>query len=76
MNDIVNNTSLIKKYKRLKTPTNLLVIAITLVAFLPACIALFPQESVVPVEKLELDFQNLTTKNGEKVKEVYFNKGL
>ena len=43
---------------------------------LPAAIALFPQEAQVNVKDLEPEFHDLKDSHGNKVTELYFNKGL
>jgi len=61
---------------KLKTLINLALIGGTLLTSLPAATALFPQQSEISVSKLEPQFQNLKTKLGKPIQNVYYNKGL
>jgi tricarboxylate carrier len=71
----LEKTKFISANPRLAIPLNIAVCALSLAAGVPTAIALFPQMSKLPVEKLEPEFRNIV-KNGRKVTHVYYNKGL
>jgi hypothetical protein len=66
----------LKRNPRLSIPTNLAIITASLLAALPAAIAIFPQKASMSVDNLEPRFQNLMDKNQNKISRVYFNRGL
>lgn len=59
-----------------ETLANLGVISITSFAVLPFALAIFPQVKRINVSKLEPEFQNLTDEKGNKIEEVWFNRGM
>jgi len=72
----IEKTSLFKKWPKLKMPINLATISLSLLIGLPAAVAIFPQQAVLPVEKLEPRFQRMVDSNGNPIRHVYFNRGL
>ncbi|KAJ3066910.1 hypothetical protein HDU98_009838 [Podochytrium sp. JEL0797] len=72
----VEKTKFWKSNPRLHAPLNLLTICGSLMAALPCAIALFPQIAEVSVEKLEPRFNQLRGADGERIKTLYFNRGL
>ncbi|EKX49686.1 hypothetical protein GUITHDRAFT_67701 [Guillardia theta CCMP2712] len=61
---------------RIRPAAELFVIVASVFGALPCAIGLFPQESSVPVSRVEREFQGLKTKDGEEVKQVFFNRGV
>jgi hypothetical protein len=45
-------------------------------SLLPFSIALFPQMTELPVEKLESKFHHIKNESGQAITTVYFNRGL
>ncbi|KAI8620818.1 Tricarboxylate/iron carrier, partial [Chytriomyces sp. MP71] len=75
----LEKTKFLKANPRLLMPLNLLTVALicgSLMVALPCAIALFPQNVAANVESLEPRFRNLTANNGERIKTLYFNRGL
>jgi len=72
----LEQTNLLKRRPMVGKLTNLGVIVGTLFAALPLAIALFPQQSSVPVTKLEPRYHNLRGKDGKLISTAYYNKGL
>lgn len=65
------------KNKQASIALELTVITMCLAGALPATIALYPQKLVLDVDSLEPRFQDLKDPTtGEKIKQVYANKGL
>lgn len=58
------------------TLTNLGLIFSTSLIALPFALAVFPQRRFVNPNSLENEFHNLKDKNGEKIKSVWFNRGI
>jgi hypothetical protein len=42
----------------------------------PLATAIFPQTGRTPVDKLEMQFRNLKDTKGNRISELYYNKGL
>ncbi|CUM65243.1 uncharacterized protein PRCAT00002875001 [Priceomyces carsonii] len=55
---------------------NIGLIFATSLVVLPFALAVFPQRRTVPVKKLEEEFHNLKDKNGDKINELEFNRGI
>lgn len=55
---------------------NCVCVAFSLQCMLPAALAVFPQRSTFNVAKLEPQFSNLTDKHGNRITQLYANKGL
>jgi tricarboxylate carrier len=55
---------------------NLTVIAMLLLVVTPACIAVYPQETIMNASDLEPEFQGRKNRNGNAVAQVRFDKGL
>ncbi|CAG8436572.1 14813_t:CDS:2 [Funneliformis caledonium] len=72
----LEKTNLLKKNPRLSIPFNFGIIAVTLLTALPLAIAAFPQNAVIDPMKLEQQFWNLKDKNGDIIRQVFYNKGL
>ncbi|KAJ3299067.1 hypothetical protein HDU79_000026 [Rhizoclosmatium sp. JEL0117] len=72
----LEKTKFLKANPRLHAPLNLLTICGSLMAALPCAVALYPQIAEVPVEKLEPQFRQLRGNDGERIKTLYFNRGL
>jgi len=72
----LEKTNLLKKNPRLSIPFNFGIITITLMTALPLSIAAFPQKAVIDPMRLEQQFWDLKNKNGEVIRQVYYNKGL
>ncbi|KAJ3237087.1 hypothetical protein HDU81_009967 [Chytriomyces hyalinus] len=72
----LERTKFLKSNPKLHMPLNLLTICGSLLAALPCAIALFPQIAEVDVNQLEPRFRNLTANNGDRIKTLYFNRGL
>ncbi len=60
----------------LHVPAELLLISVSLLIGVPLAIALFKQTVEVPAARLETKFHDLRDEYGEKIRTVYFNKGL
>lgn len=43
---------------------------------LPAAIAVFPQTGELDTSSMEKEFQSLKDKDGQPIRQLYFNKGL
>jgi hypothetical protein len=74
-----------KSNPKLHLPLELSIITLCLAVGLPAyflffshfsCIGLFPQVVKVNTNELEPSFHDLKDKSGNKMKYIYFNKGL
>lgn len=66
----------LKRRPRLTIPVNLaLILGVSLVA-LPCAIGAFPQRQRIHVSKLESEFHDRETRNGEKIDYVWFNRGV
>lgn len=61
---------------RLYIPTQLSVLVAMMAFALPMAIAVFPQNTVMPVEQLEPQFQGLRNSKGNAITTITFNKGL
>lgn len=61
---------------KLKLALELSCITVCLAGALPATLAMFPQKLPLSVGELELEFHDLSTKDGRKIDTVYVNKGL
>jgi tricarboxylate carrier len=72
----LEKTNLLKKNPRLSIPFNFGIITITMMTALPLAIAAFPQKAVIDPMRLEQQFWDLKNKNGEIIRQVYYNKGL
>ncbi|CAI2183982.1 13543_t:CDS:2 [Funneliformis geosporum] len=72
----LEKTNLLKKNPRLSLPFNFGIIAVTLLTALPLAIAAFPQNAVIDPMKLEQQFWNLKDKNGDIIRQIFYNKGL
>ncbi|KAI9333457.1 Tricarboxylate/iron carrier [Obelidium mucronatum] len=72
----LEKTKFLKANPRLHAPLNLLTICGSLMAALPCAIALFPQIAEVSVDNLEPQFRQLRGADGERIKTLYFNRGL
>lgn len=55
---------------------NCACVALSLQCMLPAALAVFPQKSTFAVSNLEPKFSNLVDKRGERITQLYANKGL
>lgn len=73
---IEKNTTLFKRYPRVKLPAFLTLVVGTLYAVLPWTISYYPQQLSISTNKLEKEFQGLQTISGIPIREVYVNKGL
>lgn len=58
------------------TATNLGLITVTSFAALPFALAIFPQKLTFPVDKLEDKFKDVKDKDGNPIKQVWFNRGM
>jgi len=65
-----------KRMPWLAGPLQISMIGIILVFATPLCCAIFPQNSSLPVSKLEPELQEAILKKGDTINRVYFNKGL
>ncbi|RIB16386.1 Tricarboxylate/iron carrier, partial [Gigaspora rosea] len=72
----LEKTKLLKNNPRLVAPINFGLITLSLTFTLPLAIAAFPQKAVIDPLKLEESFWNLKDKNGELIRQMFFNKGL
>mmetsp|Transcript_22627 Transcript_22627/g.61602 ORF Transcript_22627/g.61602 Transcript_22627/m.61602 type:complete len:296 (-) Transcript_22627:656-1543(-) len=61
---------------KLRPVTELAVIVACVWGALPCTIGLFPQETSLPVSKLEVEFQGRRTRDGRPVEVIYFNRGV
>lgn len=61
----------LKRWPRIRLPLNGALGILTFAITLPACLALFPQESKVATNKLEKEIQSRTNEI-----ELFYNKGL
>jgi len=57
-------------------PLNLVVITACLWVALPVAISIFPQQSAIPVQRLEQKYHSLKDEQGTPITQVYYNKGL
>ncbi|CAG8547372.1 6574_t:CDS:2 [Acaulospora colombiana] len=73
---LLEKTSWLQKNPRFSVPINFGLIALSLTTALPLAIAAFPQNVVVDPLKLESKFWNLKDEKGEKLRHIFFNKGL
>lgn len=64
------------KSKTVETLTNIGLIFVTSLIVLPFALAVFPQRETISTSKLEDKFHHLTTKDGDKITEVEFNRGI
>ncbi|EDO16552.1 hypothetical protein Kpol_1064p34 [Vanderwaltozyma polyspora DSM 70294] len=64
------------KSMKIQNLTNLGLISATLFAVLPFALAVFPQRQSIHVSKLESELQGKTTKSGQKIEYVNFNRGI
>lgn len=72
----LQKTAWLQRYPRLTLPVNLaLILGVSLVA-LPFAIGAFPQRQRIHVSKLEPEFHDRETKDGEKIEYVWFNRGV
>lgn len=62
--------------KLTETLANLGIITITSFAVLPFALGIFPQTKKLNVSKLEPQFHNLTDEKGQKIDQVWFNRGM
>jgi hypothetical protein len=66
----------LKQRPRLTIPVNLaIILGVSLVA-LPLAIGAFPQKQRIHVSRLEPEFQDRESRNGEKIEYVWFNRGV
>eukprot|EP00045_Choanoeca_perplexa_P004750 m.40278 g.40278 ORF g.40278 m.40278 type:complete len:100 (-) comp12741_c0_seq4:113-412(-) len=66
----LNKIPLLKRSSRLSFFTELVVIGVTTMVFVPPALAVYPQYDSLPISKVEAKFQ------GDSAGRVYFNKGL
>ncbi|QRG39862.1 hypothetical protein FDK38_004320 [Candidozyma auris] len=64
------------KSKLAETAVNIGLIFVTALVALPPALAVFPQREIMATEKLEKEFHNLKDKNGNKIDQVEFNRGI
>uniref|UniRef100_A0AAY4B379 Sideroflexin 2 n=1 Tax=Denticeps clupeoides TaxID=299321 RepID=A0AAY4B379_9TELE len=65
------------KIKFLHGPLQVMMVGVFLVFMVPAACSLFPQQCSLATSKLEPELrESITSQYGDKVKYVYFNKGL
>lgn len=62
--------------KLAETAVNIGLIFVTALVALPPALAVFPQREIMATEKLEKEFHNLKDKNGNKIDQVEFNRGI
>mmetsp|Transcript_16311 Transcript_16311/g.21581 ORF Transcript_16311/g.21581 Transcript_16311/m.21581 type:complete len:339 (-) Transcript_16311:228-1244(-) len=72
----LEKTAMLIKNPWLKAPLTMVLTGLCLSVSTPACCALFPQESSLPVSSLEPELQGKISKEYPGLKTVYFNKGL
>ncbi|XP_028844719.1 sideroflexin-2 isoform X3 [Denticeps clupeoides] len=66
-----------QKIKFLHGPLQVMMVGVFLVFMVPAACSLFPQQCSLATSKLEPELrESITSQYGDKVKYVYFNKGL
>ncbi|XP_051883667.1 sideroflexin-2 isoform X4 [Pristis pectinata] len=66
-----------QRIKFLHAPLQVMLVGCFLIFMVPAACSLFPQRCCMATSKLEPELRDsITTKYGDKVKYVYFNKGL
>jgi len=65
-----------KRRPLMRSPVQVGLVGVMLVAATPLCCALFPQMSSIAVSSLEKDLQDKLAAQGKNVNRVYFNKGL
>eukprot|EP01100_Stratorugosa_tubuloviscum_P015793 TRINITY_DN944_c1_g1_i1.p1 TRINITY_DN944_c1_g1~~TRINITY_DN944_c1_g1_i1.p1 ORF type:complete len:338 (+),score=154.73 TRINITY_DN944_c1_g1_i1:87-1100(+) len=73
---IIELTSFLNKFPKLRLPVNALVCCGSFGFALPIAISMFPQTSIIEVSKLEPEFANQLDKNGKPIIYLYYNKGL
>ncbi|PVH16385.1 uncharacterized protein CXQ87_004261 [Candidozyma duobushaemuli] len=64
------------KSKLTETAVNIGLIFVTALVALPPALAVFPQREIVSPQKLEDKFHDLKDKNGNKIEQVEFNRGI
>lgn len=64
------------KPKGVEILTNIGLIFATSLVALPFALGVFPQRRILPVTKLEPKFQDLKDKEGNKITELEFNRGI
>lgn len=62
--------------KLAETAVNIGLIFVTALVALPPALAVFPQREIMATEELEKEFHNLKDKNGNKIDQVEFNRGI
>ncbi|CAI5757285.1 unnamed protein product [Candida verbasci] len=73
----LQKTRLLKGKSRIvENLTNIGLIFVTSLVALPFALGVFPQKRTLPVDKLEDKFHNIKEKNGEKLEELQFNRGI
>lgn len=73
---IMEKKNLVPKRKAAKLLTETLIFFISMAFAPPLCCAIFEQTSKVHVSTLETKFHDLIDANGNKITELYYNKGL
>ncbi|XP_060698493.1 sideroflexin-2 isoform X1 [Hemiscyllium ocellatum] len=77
MMEYVERYPFMQRIKFLHAPLQVMLVGCFLIFMVPAACSLFPQRCSMKVSKLEPELRDsITAKYGDKVKYVYFNKGL